>query len=270
MPVNHVTPSGRYLGRIPDKLDPRDKLFRQVHPHMMASPIPSKTNNLAKFPAFLPVLDQGQSSSCGPHAAARWHKQFWPHMDVSRLELYWQVRVIEGTTGTDAGVETRDLFKVMQSIGVIDESEWPFDISKLTVEPPPITKGRVKISSYERCTTAAELLQSLANSRTVVMGFEVPASFDDPEIAKHGVLRYPQLAEPSIGGHDTHVVDYDLNFKESAIFKASGVDPALMTDHAICVENSWSDGWGLGGFFWMALPYAVDQSTGADLWTGKP
>ncbi len=267
MPI--ITPSGRFLGRKPDTPDQRDHLFRKVHAHLMAAPLAPRTDNIKTFPQFLPPLDQGQAGSCGPNAFARWIKQFHPEFDCSRLELYWQVRLLEGTTGEDAGVETRDLFKAAQQTGVIPETDWPYDISKLTEEPPDYPAvDRTKIISYSRLTSAMDVLACLSSGRTGVLGFEVPASFDDPEIASKGVLRYPQKAEPKIGGHDVHFVDYDLNFRKSAVFRASGVDPALMTDHALLIENSWGV-WGLGGFFWIALPWVIDASTGADLWTGK-
>ncbi len=265
--MNLITPSGRYMGRKPDVPNSSDRRYRFAHHHEMLAPIAPSIDLVERFPAFLPPLDQGKAGACGPNSAARWLKQYYPKLDLSRLDLYWQVRLMEGSTAEDSGVQTRDLFAVMEQVGVRPESEWPYDIDKLLVEPPPSTTPRTKITGYARIASAAELLACLSAKRSAIMGFEVPASFDDPEIASKGVLRYPQIAEPTIGGHDTHIVGFDTNFKESAIFKASGVDPALMSDHAIKVENSWGD-WGLGGFFWMALAWAVDVSTGADLWSG--
>jgi C1A family cysteine protease len=65
------------------------------------------------------------------------------------------------------------------------------------------------------------------------------------------------------------VVGYDLKFRSSAAFKRSGVDPTLVSDHALLVRNSWGADWGLQGHLWMPLSYAVNPSTGGDAWTGR-
>jgi C1A family cysteine protease len=260
------TPSGRHLGRKPDS-GPKhlDTRFMHAHRHEMAVQWPPKVDLSAKL---LPALDQGQLGSCELNAAAKLLGFLYPGFEASRLQMYYDVRTIEGTVSEDSGCQTRDVFQMLQDTGAMPEEAWPYDVSKFTEAPPP-WPNRKKIKSASRLMNAKEVLSCLASGFPLILGFEVPASFDDPDIAKSGVLRFPQKAEPTIGGHGVCVCGYDLHFRDSDVFKASGIDPALMSDHALLILNSWSGDWGLGGAFWLSLIYAVDQSTGADLWTGR-
>jgi C1A family cysteine protease len=127
-----------------------------------------------------------------------------------------------------------------------------------------------KLKSYSRLTTAQEYLQCLANGFPFLVGFQVPASFDENQIAQTGIMLSPDIAEPEIGGHDVLAVGYDLKFRESQVVQDAGIDPSLVSEHALLIRNSWGTGWGYGeGHFWMPLRYAIDVSTSADAWTGR-
>lgn len=262
-----VTPSGKYLGRKPDKGNRhRDRRFMLMHEPEMRKSLPPSVNLSENL---MPPLDQGRLGSCELNAASKLLEFLYPGFIASRLQLYYDVRSLEGDVDQDSGCETRDVFNIMQNIGALPETDWPYDVSRFTDVPPPRVKTK-KIKSYSRLESAPEVLACLASGFPLILGFEVPASFDDDQVASTGVLPSPDKAEPFIGGHGVLVVGYDLNFKQSAAFKASGMDPTLMTDHALLILNSWGQ-WGLNGtgLFYMALRYAVDQSTGADLWTAR-
>lgn len=208
-------------------------------------------------------------NSCELNAAAKLLEFLYPGYVASRLQMYYDVRKIEGTIGEDSGCETRDVFQMLQTTGAITENRWPYDINTFTTE---ITRSRSKakkIRSFSRLMNAGEVLACLASGYPLILGFEVPASFDSEQVAKTGIVPFPQQAGPIVGGHGVLVVGYDMDFKNSAVFKASGLDPMLMSDHAILILNSWGSGWGLGGAFWMSLIWAVDNSTGNDLWTAR-
>jgi C1A family cysteine protease len=260
-------PIVRFYGRNPDS-GPKhlDTRFMHAHRHEMAVPLPPKVDLSDRL---LPALDQGELGSCELNAAAKLLEFHYPGFAASRLQMYYDVRTKEGTVTEDAGCETRDVFSMLAETGAMPEDAWPYDIAKFTEAPPP-WPHRKKIKSSSRLMDAHEVLACLASGFPLILGFQVPKSFEAPEIARTGVLRSPQQAEPTIGGHGVIVVAYDMNFRQSAVFKASGVDPTLMQDHAIGILNSWGP-WGYRktGIFWMSLRYAVDQSTGADLWTGR-
>src|SRR5689334_20903724 len=105
--------NSRY-GWVPDLPDHRDHLFAAVTP--VAAKLPAKVD---LRPACPPVVDQGQLGSCTANAIANAHlfdqmKQkvaasFLP----SRLFIYYNERVVEGTVGSDSGAQIRDGIKTV-------------------------------------------------------------------------------------------------------------------------------------------------------------
>ena len=89
-------------------------------------------------------------------------KEFAP----SRLFIYYNERVIEGTVSQDAGAQIRDGIKSVAKLGAPPESDWPYDISKFAQRPPKKAYGDAKqdlVSSYSRL----EMLE---------LGFDDPAA----------------------------------------------------------------------------------------------
>src|SRR6185437_3122407 len=124
-------------GWLPDLPDQRDFLYA-APPETLRS-LPSKVNMEALCP---PVYDQGQLGSCTANAIGAavqfdWMKQNTHGSEVpSRLFIYYQERVIEGTVGFDSGAQLRDGIKVVAQFGAPPETEWPYDIAKFTDKPP--------------------------------------------------------------------------------------------------------------------------------------
>ena len=54
----------------------------------------------------------------------------------SRLFIYYNERVIEGTVDEDSGAMIRDGIKSVHKLGVCDEKTWGYDISRFTEKPP--------------------------------------------------------------------------------------------------------------------------------------
>jgi C1A family cysteine protease len=48
---------------------------------------------------------------------------------------YYATRKIEGTIPDDSGATIRDAVKTGNVYGVADETLWPYDVSKFTVNP---------------------------------------------------------------------------------------------------------------------------------------
>src|SRR4051812_23588938 len=69
-------------------------------------------------PMLPAAFDQGEEGSCGPNSADGLMCFFNPHIGAnggfSRQQIYYCVRQLEGTGGEDAGVETKDLFAILQ------------------------------------------------------------------------------------------------------------------------------------------------------------
>jgi len=129
------TRSSKWYGWLPDLPDHRDLFYSAVAPRKAA--LPRKIDMRSKCS---PVDDQGQLGSCTANALVgaleflelKDGAQF---VDLSRLFVYYNERVIEGTVDQDSGAFIRDGIKSVAKQGVCTESEWPYKISRFTKKP---------------------------------------------------------------------------------------------------------------------------------------
>ena len=238
----------RKWGWIKDKPDHRDFKFQ---PKLEQLPI--SVDLTAQIP--IPVVDQGQLGSCTANAIAGALAYLQDKENVamryaSRLFIYYNERVIEGTVSQDAGAEIRDGIKSIVSQGFCPESDWPYDISQFAVQPPPFAytdalKDLVK--SYQSVNVSAvDIQNALASGFPVVVGFTVYDSFMN---ATDGNIPMPNTqTENVLGGHAVLVVGYD---QATSKFK---------------FLNSWGTGWGNGGFGTLPFAYLDTNGFGSDYW----
>src|SRR5207245_219307 len=88
-----------------------------------------------------PIYDQGELGSCTANAIAAHldfnrKKQGENIIVPSRLFIYYNERLEDGTVEMDAGSTIRESVKVINKQGACPESEWGYDISQFTVQPP--------------------------------------------------------------------------------------------------------------------------------------
>jgi C1A family cysteine protease len=113
-------------GWIPDLPDQRDHFY--AAPIQALKALPSQVDLRAQCPA---IYDQGQLGSCTANAIAgaiqfeRTKQGLTPDFPPSRLFIYYNERVIEGTVGSDSGAMIRDGIKSVGSQGDCPEDEWP-------------------------------------------------------------------------------------------------------------------------------------------------
>jgi C1A family cysteine protease len=212
-------------------------------------------------PTCPPIVDQGNLGSCTANALAGALgflevKDDLAPKPFSRLYIYYDERVIEGTVGTDAGAEIRDGIKTLAQgqQGACYETTWPYDIGKFTVEPPPqaYAEGEAhEILVYERLdnTQIAQLKDCLASGFPFVFGFTVYASFESQTVAQTGVVPMPGLVDFPVGGHAVVCVGYDDS-----------------TQRFLC-RNSWGTGWGMQGYFTIPYAYLTNPGLASDFWT---
>ncbi|SEC32784.1 C1 family peptidase [Terriglobus roseus] len=236
-------------GWVPDLPDQRDFLYAAPAPFQKK--IPSSVDLSGKCP---PVYDQGQLGSCTANAIAAaiefdQKKRFVP----SRLFIYYNERVMEGTVASDSGAQIRDGIKSVATQGAPPETDWPYEIGNFSLHPPAKAYSDAKkdmVSLYQRLIQDLNTMKGcLASGYPFVFGFTVYSSFESEKVAKTGIVPMPDSGEKSIGGHAVMAVGYDDATRE---FK---------------VRNSWGPDWGLKGYFKIPYAYLTETNLASDFWT---
>lgn len=242
-------------GWIPDLPDHRDFFFR---PALFGARAPAKLPDKVDLrPKFPPCYDQGQLGSCTANAIAgaiqfdqiaQQLQSFVP----SRLFIYYNERVIEGTVKSDAGAMIRDGIKSIGSQGAPPETLWPYIEGKFTKKPTASVYAQAKkhpAVKYARVAQSIDgIRRCLASGFPFVFGFTVYDAFESDQVAASGILNMPTQSEGTAGGHAVLAVGYDMASKR------------------IIVRNSWSSDWGQNGYFTMPFDYVLDDNLADDLW----
>jgi C1A family cysteine protease len=209
-----MTMAKHSYGWVPDIPDHRDFLF--AAPAVNLAALPTKVDLRPQCPKE--VYDQGQLGSCTANAIAAalefdQMKQALKTFTASRLFIYYNERVMEGTVKSDSGAQIRDGIKSVGSLGACPETDWAYDITKFAEKPPhPAFKDAAlgKALQYERVPQVLSQMKGcLAAGYPFVFGFTVYESFESDAVAKTGVVPMPAPTEKVLGGHAVVAVGYD-------------------------------------------------------------
>lgn len=206
-----------------------------------------------------PIYDQGELGSCTANAIAgaiefdeikeRVKNPWTP----SRLFIYYNERLVEGTVKADSGAQIRDGIKVIAKQGVCSEEEWPYDVTKFATRPTAACykdAAKTPVSSYMRVSQSLLQLKScLAEGYPFVFGFSVFESMESDIVKRDGMVPMPQPRDSLLGGHAVACVGYDDRH------------------HYFIFRNSWGEGWGDGGYGYLPYAYLLDMGLAADFWT---
>jgi C1A family cysteine protease len=205
-----------------------------------------------------PLYDQGQLGSCTANAIAGaiefdQRKQSSTEFVPSRLFIYYNERIIEGTVSQDSGAQIRDGMKSVATLGAPPEVDWPYDITKFAQLPPKAAFDDAKqdvVSSYARVAQNLTQMQGcLATSYPFVFGFTVYESFESDTVSQTGIVPMPAQGETVLGGHAVVAVGYDDSRR------------------VFIVRNSWGPTWGAKGYCFMPYEYLLTPSLSSDFWT---
>jgi C1A family cysteine protease len=240
-------------GWIPDLPDERDHLYAAPPPVLAA--LPPSTDLRPQCPA---VYDQGQLGSCTANAIGAAiefdrMKQNLQDFVPSRLFIYYNERVIEGTVNLDGGAQLRDGIKSVASQGVCPETDWPYDVSKFAQKPSAQAYSDAlmdKAVSYQSLVPDLNQMKGcLASGYPFILGFTVYESFEGAQVAQTGHAPMPAPGERAIGGHAVMAVGYED------------------AHQWFIVRNSWGPRWGMAGYFTMPYAYFIQPGLSSDFWT---
>lgn len=236
-------------GWVPDLPDARDFLYSAPLEAVMK--LPASVNLQAKCP---PVYDQGQLGSCTANAiAAAVEYSHKPRFMPSRLFIYYNERVIEGTVDSDSGAQLRDGIKSVATLGVCPETDCPYHIADFKDKPSAkayADAAKTKATQYLRITQdLVQMKGCLASGYPFVFGFTVYEYFESTQVAKTGIVRLPTTSDKMIGGHAVMAIGYN---DKAQTFR---------------VRNSWGSKWGQRGYFTMPYAYLMSRHLSSDFWT---
>lgn len=232
-----------------DSIDKRDHVFAPRLSLTMPSKIDLRAN-------CSPIENQGNIGSCTGNAIASvieyLYRKAKKPVDVSRLFIYYEERVLEGTVNYDAGAYIRNGIKVVNKKGAPLETLWPYIEKKFTYKPTQsayVDALKRKAIGYQRCQDFSAVKNALAIGYPVVIGFDVYESFESLLVEQTGQMPYPNVGtEECLGGHAVTLVGYDDATQK------------------FIARNSWGAGWGDRGYFYMPYQVIKNSSMSGDFW----
>jgi C1A family cysteine protease len=243
-----------WYGWVKDEPDDRDKIYQAAESEL--SRLPDRVDLRYLCP---PVYVQGHIGSCSANAIAaaieideikeKKRRAFVP----SRLFLYYNERLAWGTLSYDSGAPIRLGIKCVAKQGDCPEELWPYNIRKFRLRPPEICYARARryraVRYYRIPRDLAQMKACLASGFPFVFGFKAFESFEGDDVAKTGVLAMPRPGEKKVGDHAVLAVGYQ---DDTGSFIA---------------RNSWGEGWGMDGYFFIPYDYLLEPRLSSDFWT---
>lgn len=235
--------------------DERDLKFAHAFNVHSGVKLPAKLDLRLHCP---PVWNQGDLGACSAFAGCAVRAMLATNnsLELSRLFLYYQERVLENCVNEDSGATIKDICQALQKYGVCEEKDWPYEPMKFAVAPPEdvVKKALINtIKSYTMLEGVLQVKQYLAfKQQPVLVGMDVFESFESDSVAKTGMMPLPKASEQNLGGHAVAIVGYS-----TALFRNKG---------GFILRNSWGNEWGDKGYFYMPFDY-VNKGLAFDFWT---
>ena len=241
---------------------------------------PSAVDN-SIWPWFPPIKSQGTQNSCSAWGTTYFYLGYlqrrdrgWSGDDPSTLFspafTYNQVRShFEGSS-------ISDYMRFLTRFGACTESEMAYDQNDTDTQP---STNAFKDATFYRTIgwsvfpvtnndAVVMLKQYLASTNIAVTSMQVYNDFvfTDSNGVQQTYYRYTVPGTANVmtaqsgllrGGHCITVVGYDDNRRYG---------PGVDDKGAFKIANSWGDGWGNDGFFWVSYDYFKSQGSGNYSW----
>jgi C1A family cysteine protease len=272
----------RGMGWLPDYPDIRDYTYETKEIHSLVQPMGMHKASRTTLPSSInlrkwcpPIEDQGRLGSCTAHAGVGiveyYEKRaFGKHIDASRLFLYKATRNLSELQG-DTGAFIRSTMGALVLFGVPPEKYWPYSDNDPDFDQEPtafcysfaenyksIRYFRHDMPGISEQAVLESVRKSLAAGIPSMFGFTVYNSIDQAGSA--GKIPFPCKNERVLGGHAVVAVGYDDKLE------IKNADCDSSTKGAILIRNSWSEGWGDGGYGWLPYEFVVKELA-LDFWS---
>jgi len=201
-------------------------------------------------PYMTRVEDQGQIGSCVANATAGAYEYLYKaytdeDIDVSRLFVYYNGRVLQGTDQIDSGLACESAIKVVLDNGVCTEDTWRYSPDNVFREPSNNAYDEAtafRVESYMQVPWSLTTWKHvLAHGYPIIFGVNIYTSFQT-EGGKKGLIPMPDKDNEKMeGGHSMLCVGYS---DEHEVF---------------IVRNSWGPHWGDMGYCYIPYAYMEDD-----------
>jgi len=199
------------------------------------------------------VEEQGRLGSCTGNSVVGAYEMLQNFqknykLNLSRLFVYYNARLLEENIDRDEGAYIRDAIKALRLYGICAEVYWPYLIERFAMTPSEesyLDARRRNIKNYYRLNSLEDILDALNHNWPVVFGMAVYPEFElITDI--NSVLEMPSQDQEPIGGHAMFLVGYDLDRE------------------LVLARNSFGTDWGDSGHCWIPFDYV--RSDFLDMW----
>lgn len=200
------------------------------------------------------IEEQSHLGSCSGQAAVGAYELLMYvekkyRLELSRLFVYYNSRLVGGDVTQDEGAYLRDVIKALKDYGVCAEVLWPYRIEKFDVKPDfdSYEDGKKRtIKNYYRLIDIDDILDALNNNYPVLFGMLVYDSFDYLNRNREYIVELPAKTESPVGAHAMCLVGYDQRRR------------------LLLARNSFGEDWGDQGYCWIPFDYV--KSEFIDMW----
>lgn len=175
---------------------------------------------------------------------------------LSEMQVYYDIRLREGTQNQVAGVSMIDGPNVALKTGAASEISWPYYYSRWNQVPPATVMAEAathKIGSYSMLAGRNDFLACLADGHPFIVGLTIYQSFEGSQATSTGIIPMPINGETFYGGHCVLIIGHDPNYQGRG-------------DHYE-FRNCWGSGWGDSGNGWLPAAYLESPSLAYEPYT---
>lgn len=246
-------PNPRIYNWKPSPADERD-LPSTRHLYLPPTSLPSEFELEKK----IPIYDQEDLGSCTANSGCVCYRLESAQLlgdfrfEPSRLFLYYNTRLLEGTPEEDSGAYIRDVFKALNKYGLAHETFFPYNTRDFAKKPTAdalingLKNVVVKYTAVQQNQTVIK--QTLLSGAAISFGFNVYTSFEHGNWhTTSGMMPIPKNTELLLGGHAVTIIGWSDS------------------KQAFLIQNSWGTEWGLEGKFWMPYSFLLSKQCD-DFW----